>query len=79
MGDPQQRRDVPEVPEEQPFRVLTPEQKRELNIDTMASWALDGLYPTRDTVESINEFLASGLTASQYIEKLKGEMASNGG
>ncbi|MFS0717319.1 hypothetical protein ABC337_12845 [Arthrobacter sp. 1P04PC] len=37
----------------------------------MASWALDGMYPTRETVESINEFLASGLTAGQYIEKLK--------
>ncbi|WP_437771359.1 antitoxin VbhA family protein [Arthrobacter sp. KNU40] len=52
-------------------RVLTPEQKRELTIDVMASWALDGLYPSRETVESINEFLASGLTAGQYIEKLK--------
>lgn len=71
MGDPEQRRDLPEGPEDQPFRVLTPEQKRELTIDTMASWALDGLHPARETVESINEFLASGLTAGQYIEKLK--------
>lgn len=71
MGDPQQHRDLPEVPEEQPDRVLTPEQLRELTIDTMASWALDGLYPTRETVESINEFLASGLSAGQYVEKLK--------
>jgi hypothetical protein len=72
MGDPQQHRDqIPKVPEEQPDRVLTPEQKRELTIDTMASWALDGLHPTRETVESINEFLASGLTASQYIQKFK--------
>ena len=71
MGDPQQHRDLPEVPEEQPDRVLTPEQLRELTIDTMASWALDGLYPTRESVESINEFLASGLTPGQYIEKLK--------
>ena len=68
MGDPQQHR---ELPEEQPDRALTPEQLRELTIDTMASWALDGLYPTRETVESINEFLASGLTPGQYIEKLK--------
>ncbi|HEX2923263.1 MAG TPA: antitoxin VbhA family protein [Chloroflexota bacterium] len=68
MRDPQQHRDLPE---EQPDRVLTPEQLRELTIDTMASWALDGMYPTRETVESINELLASGLTAGQYIEKLK--------
>jgi hypothetical protein len=46
MGDPQQHRDLPKIPEEQPTRVLTPEQKRELTIDTMASWALDGLHPT---------------------------------
>ena len=52
-------------------RVLTPEQKRELTIDIMASWALDGLHPTRETVENINAFLASGLTASEYIQKLK--------
>jgi len=74
MCDPRQHRDlpeVPEVPEEQPDRVLTPKQLRELTIDTMASWALDGTYPTRETVESINEFLASGLTAGQYIEQLK--------
>jgi hypothetical protein len=25
---------------------LSPEHARELTIDTMASWALDGLYPT---------------------------------
>jgi len=71
MCDPRQHRDLPEVHEEQPDRVLTPKQLRELTIDTMASWALDGMYPTRETVESINEFLASGLTAGQYIEKLK--------
>lgn len=28
-------------------RVLTPEQKRELTIDVMASWALEGMQPTR--------------------------------
>jgi len=79
MGDTQQHRDLPEAPEEQLFRVLTPEQKRELTIDTMASWALDGLYPTRDTVESINEFLASGLTAGQYIEKFKEKLRQTDG
>jgi hypothetical protein len=54
--------------EEPADRVLTPEQKRELTIDTMASWALGGLHPTRETVENINAFLASGLTASEYIQ-----------
>jgi hypothetical protein len=36
----------------------------------MASWALDGLHPTRETVENINAFLASGLTASE-LRKVK--------
>lgn len=71
MCNPRQHRGLPEFPEEQPDRVLTPEQLRELTMDTMASWALDGMYPTRETVETINEFLASRLTAGQYIEKLK--------
>jgi hypothetical protein len=56
---------------EQVDRVLTPEQKRELTIDTMASCALDGLHPTRKTVKDINAFLRSGLTASEYLRKLK--------
>ena len=71
MGEPQQHRDPPQVPEEQPDRVLTPEQERELTIDIMASWALDGKYPSPANIESINEFLSSGLTADQYIQKLK--------
>jgi hypothetical protein len=58
---------------EQADRVLTPEQKRELTIDTMASWALDGMHPTRQTIENINAYLRSGLTASEYLRKLKGK------
>lgn len=79
MGDSHQHRDLPRVPDDQHDRVLAPEQQRELTIDTMASWALDGLYPTRETVASIHEFLASGLTASQYIQKFKEKWLSAGG
>jgi hypothetical protein len=38
MGDPQQHRDpIPKVPQEQPDRVLTPEQKRELTKSSLGS------------------------------------------
>lgn len=50
MSDSQQHLDLRA---RQPTRVLPPEQLSEVSIDTMANWALDGLYPTRETVESI--------------------------
>ncbi|KQN88973.1 antitoxin VbhA family protein [Arthrobacter sp. Leaf69] len=53
-------------------RVLTPEQKRELTIDTMASWALEGMEPSRQTVENINAFLRGEVTMDEYLRKLKG-------
>lgn len=59
--------------DEQADRVLTPAQMRELTIDIMASWALDGMEPDRQTVEEINAFLRSGLSASEYLRKLKGD------
>lgn len=37
------------TPPEQADRVLTPEQKRELTIDTMANWALAGIEPNPQT------------------------------
>jgi hypothetical protein len=57
---------------EQTDAVLTPEQKRELTIDTMASWALDGMHPTRQTVENINAYLRGEVTMNEYLQKLKG-------
>jgi hypothetical protein len=71
MGVTKKRRLPIPTAAEQADRVLTPEQKRELTIDTMASWALDGMHPTRETIENINAFLRSGLTASEYLRKLK--------
>lgn len=55
-------------------RVLTPEQKRELTIDTMASWALDGMLPTRQAVENINAYLRGEVTMEEYLRKLKGSV-----
>jgi hypothetical protein len=72
MGVTKKRRLPMPTAAEQADRVLTPEQKRELTIDIMASWALDGLHPSREAIENINAFLRSELTASEYLKKLKG-------
>lgn len=51
--------------------MLNNQQKRELAIDTMASWALGGMQPDRDTVEDLNTYLGGGMTLEEFIEKSK--------
>jgi hypothetical protein len=72
MGITDKRRLPIPTAAEQADRVLTPGQKRELTIDTMASWALDGMHPTRETVENINAYLRGEVTMDEYLRKLKG-------
>jgi len=72
MGTSKKRKPPIPTAAEQADRVLTPEQKRELTIDTMASWAMDGLHPTRETVENINAYLRGEFTMDEYLRKLKG-------
>lgn len=50
---------------------LSPERARELTIDTMASWALDGLYPTPEIVERINAYLRGDVTLDEYLDELR--------
>ena len=38
----------------------------------MASWALDGLLPDRQTVEDINAYVEGEVTLEEFIEKSKG-------
>lgn len=64
---------------ESPDRVLTPEQKRELTIDTMASWALSGLEPNREIVENITAFLNDDMTTDEYLQKIKERHPEAGG
>ncbi|MEC5193304.1 MULTISPECIES: antitoxin VbhA family protein [unclassified Arthrobacter] len=78
MGDTSKRSAPKATAPEQTVRVLTPEQKRELTIDTMASWALDGLHPTRETVENINAYLRGEFTMDEYLRKLKGRDPGGG-
>jgi hypothetical protein len=51
--------------------MLTKNQKRELTIDTMASWALEGMEPDRETVEDFNSYLDGRMTLEEFIEKSK--------
>jgi hypothetical protein len=78
MGSTSKRRMPLPMAPEQADRVLTPEQKRELTIDTMASWALEGMQPTRQTVENINAYLRGEVTTDEYLRKLKGAHPGGG-
>lgn len=49
----------------------TKDQKRELTIETMASWALAGMEPDRQTVEDINSYIDDRMTLEERIEKSK--------
>lgn len=72
MATPSRRRlPIPKAAE-QADRVLTLEQKLELTIDTMASWALEGMQPTPQAVENINAYLRGEVTMEEYLRKLKG-------
>ncbi len=51
--------------------MLNSQRKRELSIDTMASWALDGLEPDPQTMVDINTYLDGGMTIEKFIEKSK--------
>jgi hypothetical protein len=72
MGTPKKRW-LPIPPAAEPAdRVLTPDQRRELTIDIMASWALEGMHPTRQALENINAFVSGHVTMDEYLRKLKG-------
>jgi hypothetical protein len=72
MATPIKRRLPIPTAAERVDRDLTFEQKRELTIDTMASWALEGMQPTRQAVENINAYLRGDVTMEEYLRKLKG-------
>ena len=39
---------------------------RELAIDTMASWALEGLEPDQQTIDDINQLLNGSITEQEF-------------
>lgn len=72
MATPIKRRLPIPTAAERAERDLTSEEKRELTIDTMASWALEGMQPTRQAVERINAYIRGEITIEEYLRKLKG-------
>ena len=52
------------------------QQKRDLVIDTMASWALEGMEPTREALEGIREFVNSDVTVDEAIARVKAQHAA---
>lgn len=50
---------------------LSKKQLRELSIDTMASWALEGMEPDAETVKDINDLVEGRMTLEEFIEKAK--------
>lgn len=39
---------------------------RDLAIDTMASWALEGMQPTRRTIDDIRELVDGAITPEEF-------------
>lgn len=56
--------------------MLGNEHKRELVIDTMASWALEGMEPRREALEGIREFVSGAVTVDEAIERVKARHAA---
>ncbi len=50
---------------------------RDLAIDTMASWALEGMEPDQRTIEDINELVAGSITIEEFQRRTR-EIADHG-
>ncbi|QZY52255.1 antitoxin VbhA family protein [Leucobacter tenebrionis] len=55
--------------------MLTKEQRRELAIDTMASWALEGMEPSPEAVGRISAFVEGDLSLDEFIAEAKAAAA----
>ncbi|MDF1477745.1 antitoxin VbhA family protein [Leifsonia sp. H3M29-4] len=51
--------------------VRTPEGRRELAIDTMASWRLEGLEPTPEALERIRDYVEGRVSIEECIDAVK--------
>lgn len=67
------RSDPPRLNSLSPEKTKNAEQKpeRQLAIDTMASWALEGMEHDRDTVKDINAFIDGRMTGEEFVAKAK--------
>lgn len=54
--------------------MLTDQQKRELTIDTMASWALEGMEPESEALDRIRSFVSGSVSLDEAITRAKATM-----
>lgn len=52
-------------------RVLTEIERRESVTETMASWALDGMYPTEESLSEIRAYVAGEFDEDEMVERAK--------
>ncbi|MCL1800657.1 MAG: antitoxin VbhA family protein [Promicromonosporaceae bacterium] len=50
-----------------PQRELTESERRETLIDTFASWALEGMYPSAEDIALGREYIAGNITPAEII------------
>jgi len=51
-----------------PERELTEQERRDLMIDTVGSWALEGMQPNDLAIELGRRYIAGEITASEIVE-----------
>ncbi len=47
------------------------DEREQLAIDAMASWALDGLYPPRGYVDEVREWVEGRVTLEEWMEQTR--------
>lgn len=61
----------PPAPRDPSRAARTEEDRRDLAIDTMASWALEGMEPTRAIAKDINELVRGGITTEEMLKRVE--------
>lgn len=54
--------------DQQPERIDS-EHLRQISIDTMGSWALEGMSPQSDFVEDLNAYFDGEITADEFLKR----------
>lgn len=57
--------------------MLSNQQKRELTVDTMASWALEGMKPEPETLDRLRSFASGAVSLDEAIDRAKTRHAAN--
>ncbi|KJL48177.1 hypothetical protein RS84_01808 [Microbacterium hydrocarbonoxydans] len=57
--------------------MLSNQQKRDLTVDTMGSWALEGMKPEPDTLDRLRSFVIGAVTLDEAIDRAKTRYAAH--